>query len=224
MELITQSNNLNDYLECSEVIDCNSLEIQEIAQNLSHEAEDEIDLIKTVYEFVRDEIRHSSDASKDNITCKSFENQRFRMPRNVVSRASDVLKYKHGLCFAKSHLLAAILRNLEIPAGFCYQQLEFESGFGLHGLNAVYVKSIHNWIRLDARGNEGLINAQFSLNEEILAYMVDEGKGEFDFPIVYAEPNKKVVEILKNSQNLDEAIRKVISINWLHELMHIYGL
>lgn len=208
MELITRSNNLNDYLECSEVIDCNNIEIQEIANKLSHNIENEIDLIKTVYEFVRDEIRHSSDAGRNTITW----------------RASDVLKYKHGLCFANSHLLAAILRSLEIPVGFCYQRLEFDVGFGLHGLNAVYIKSIHKWIRLDARGNEGPVNVQFSINSEILAYNVDDGKGEFDFPIIYAEPNKKVIDILKNSQNLDEAIGKVINVNWHQELMYIYGL
>lgn len=208
MELITRSNNLNDYLECSEVIDCNNIEIQEIANKLNRDIENEIDLIKTVYEFVRDEIRHSSDAGKNTVTWK----------------ASDVLKYKHGLCFANSHLLAAILRSLEIPVGFCYQRLEFDVGFGLHGLNAVYIKSIHKWIRLDARGNEGPVNAQFSINSEILAYNVDDGKGEFDFPIIYAEPNKKVIDILKNSQNLDEAIGKVINVNWHQELMYIYGL
>lgn len=208
MELITESNNLNDYLECSEVIDCNEYEIQEIAKNLSQGIENEMDLIKTVYEFVRDEIRHSSDVGENTITWK----------------ASDVLKYKHGLCFANSHLLAAILRSLEIPVGFCYQQLEFDQGFGLHGLNAVYIKSLHKWVRLDPRGNENGINAQFSIDEEILAYKVNEEKGEFDFPIVYAEPDKKIIEILKNNHNLDEAIQEMISINWLPELMHIYGL
>jgi len=199
MEFITQSNNLNDYLECSEVIDCNNLEIQGIASNLSQGAENEIELVKSTYEFVRDEIRHSSDAGKSNVTCK----------------ASDVLKYKHGLCFANSHLLAAILRALDIPTGFCYQKLEFDVGFGLHGLNAVFIKSIHKWIRLDARGNEGPVNAQFSLDKEILAYPVDEEKGEVDFLTIYSEPNEKVIEILEGSRSLTEAVEKIISTDWL---------
>jgi len=199
MEFITQSNNLNDYLECSEVIDCNNLEIQGIASNLSQGAENEIELVKSTYEFVRDEIRHSSDAGKSNVTCK----------------ASDVLKYKHGLCFANSHLLAAILRALDIPTGFCYQKLEFDVGFGLHGLNAVFIKSIYKWIRLDARGNEGPVNAQFSLDKEILAYPVDEEKGEFDFLTIYPEPNEKVIEILRGSRSLTEALEKIISTDWL---------
>ena len=202
MELLMQSNNLDDYLECSEVIDCNSLEIQEISKKLSHEAVNEIDLIKTIYEFVRDEIRHSVDIGENTVTWKAF----------------DVLKYKHGLCFANSHLLGALLRSLSIPTGFCYQKLEFDSGFGLHGLNAVFIKSINKWIRLDARGNENGINSQFSIHKEILAYTVNEDKGEVDFPVIYVEPNKKVIEILKNSQNLNEAIRKVINTNWLQEL------
>ncbi|MDI6724652.1 MAG: transglutaminase family protein [Methanobacterium sp.] len=199
MEFITQSNNLNDYLECSEVIDCNNLEIQGIASNLSQGAENEIELVKSTYEFVRDEIRHSSDAGKSNVTCK----------------ASDVLKYKLGLCFGNSHLLAAILRALDIPTGFCYQKLEFDVGFGLHGLNAVFIKSIHKWIRLDARGNEGPVNAQFSLDKEILAYPVDEEKGEVDFLTIYSEPNEKVIEILEGSRSLTEAVEKIISTDWL---------
>ncbi len=224
MELITESNNFNDYLECGEVIDCKNPEIQEIANKLSYGIDNELELIKTVYEFVRDEIRHSSSAGEKTVTWKAFENRSFSMPQNVVFRASDVLKYKHGLCFANSHLLAAILRNLEIPTGFCYQKLEFDHGFGLHGLNAVYIKSIHKWIRLDARGNENGIDAQFSLDKERLAYLVNEEKGEFNFPIIFSKPNNKVVEILKNSHNLDEAIQKVISVNWFQELMYIYGL
>ena len=37
--------------------------------------------------------------------------------------ASQVLSAGHGICFAKSHLLAAILRCKSVPAGFCYQKL-----------------------------------------------------------------------------------------------------
>ncbi|MGB9936521.1 MAG: transglutaminase-like domain-containing protein [Methanobacterium sp.] len=208
MELITQSNNLNDYMECSEIINCNNIEIQKIGENLSQGIVNEIALIKNVYEFVRDEIGHSVDAGKNIITYN----------------ASDVLKEGHGLCFGKSHLLAAILRSLDIPAGFCYQQLEFDLGFGLHGLNAVYIKSLHKWIRLDPCGNENGINAQFSLDKEILAYKVNEEKGEFDFPIIYDRPNERIIDILKNSENLDGAIEKVVSTNWLYELMQIGGI
>ena len=205
MELITQSNNLDDYLACSEVIDCNNIEIRKTANDLVCSVNDEIEIVKNVYEFVRDDISHSMDIGSDK----------------VIYKSSDILKFKHGLCFANAHLLAALLRSLDIPTGFCYQKLEFDEGLGLHGLNAVFIKSINKWIRLDARGNENGINAQFSINKEILAYPVNKDKGETDFPIIYTEPNKKVIEILKNSKNLNEAIQKVININWLQELMYI---
>jgi transglutaminase-like putative cysteine protease len=124
------------------------------------------------------------------------------------------LKYKHGLCFAKSHLLAAILRNLGIPTGFCYQKLQFDDQLGLHGLNGVFIKSIDKWIRLDARGNENGINAVFSLEKEFLAYSPRVEKGEVDFLNLYAEPNEKVIQILENSLNLTEALENVFNTNW----------
>ena len=139
----------------------------------------------------------------------------FRIPQNVVLKASDVLKYKHGLCFANSHLLAAILRYLEVPTGFCYQKLEFDGKFGLHGLNAVFIKSLNKWIRLDARGNENGINARFSIDEEYLAYLPEEEKNEVDFKVIYAEPDKRVVELLGLSRNLMEAFDKLFNTSWL---------
>jgi len=36
----------------------------------------------------------------------------------VTCKASDVLIYGTGYCYAKSHLLAALLRANAIPAGF----------------------------------------------------------------------------------------------------------
>ncbi len=38
-----------------------------------------------------------------------------------------------------------------------------ESPVVIHGLNAIYLKSINKWIRLDSRGNKPDVNAQFSL-------------------------------------------------------------
>lgn len=133
----------------------------------------------------------------------------------IMCCASDVLKYKHGLCFANSHLLAAILRYLGVPTGFCYQKLEFDGKFGLHGLNAVFIKSLNKWIRLDARGNENGINAQFSIDKEYLAYLPEEEKNEVDFKVIYTEPDKRVVEILGQSRNLIEALDRIFNTNWL---------
>lgn len=138
LQLIPETNDLNKYLNSSDFIDYEDIDIQKTAVILSKDIKGEIKVIKTVYEFVRDDISHSMDIDSEFITVK----------------ASDVLKYKQGLCFAKSHLLAAILRFLKIPTGFCYQKLEFEEGFGLHGLNAVFIRVLDKWIRLDSRGNK----------------------------------------------------------------------
>lgn len=199
MQLNPETSNMARYLASSKIIDFENLDIQKTAVYLSKDIEDEIQLIKTVYEFVRDEISHSMDIGSNEVTY----------------RASDVLKYKQGLCFANSHLLAALLRYLGVPTGFCYQKLEFDGKFGLHGLNAVFIKSIDRWIRLDARGNENGINARFSIDEEYLAYLPEEEKNEVDFKVIYAEPDKRVVEILGQSRNLNEALDKIFNTNWI---------
>lgn len=198
LQLIPETNDLNKYLNSSDFIDYEDIDIQKTAVILSKDIKGEIKVIKTVYEFVRDDISHSMDIDSEFITVK----------------ASDVLKYKQGLCFAKSHLLAAILRFLKIPTGFCYQKLEFEEGFGLHGLNAVFIRVLDKWIRLDSRGNKRGIDAQFSLDKEILAYTPRPENGEIDYPIIYPLPNRRVLEILKESENLTKAVEKVNETEW----------
>ena len=71
----------------------------------------------------------------------------------VTCRASEVLAERTGFCYAKSHLLAVLLRANEIPAGFCYQRLSVNDDgapYCLHGLNAVYLDD-YGWYRIDAR-------------------------------------------------------------------------
>src|SRR5216683_783179 len=60
-----------------------------------------------VFRFVRDEVAHSCDVQA----------------RRVTRTASDVLAYREGICYAKSHLAAALLRAAGIPSGICYQRL-----------------------------------------------------------------------------------------------------
>ncbi|MBI2949982.1 MAG: hypothetical protein HYY23_20300 [Verrucomicrobia bacterium] len=46
------------------------------------------------------------------------------------------MEHRAGFCYAKSHLLAALLRARGIPAALCYQRLAFDaagSAFCLHG-------------------------------------------------------------------------------------------
>ncbi|HEY8909382.1 MAG TPA: transglutaminase-like domain-containing protein [Desulfosporosinus sp.] len=192
MDLILETNNLEDYLKSSEIIDYDNETIKEIARQLSEEIEDEVETIRTAYNFVRDNVHHSADINGQIVTCK----------------ASEVLREKQGICYAKSHLLAAILRSLGIPTGFCYQKLilddEIKPWIILHGLNAIYIKSLRKWIRVDARGNKDGVSAEFSLNVEKLAFPVRKEFGEKDEPVIYVNPNINVVQVLIDSKTIEE--------------------
>lgn len=183
---------LNEYLKEDSVIDYKNEIINKLADTLYQESVNEIEYIRKVYEFVRDNISHSADINEDVITCS----------------ASEVLAAKHGICFAKSHLLAALLRCKSIPTGFCYQKLilddETTPVLIYHGLNGVYVSEYKKWIRLDARGNKEGVNAQFSLDEEYLAFPIRTEKGEEDGLIIYPNPNKNVLEQMKKYKTRTE--------------------
>lgn len=196
-EFTLETENFEDFLSNSEIVDLENEFIKDIAFSLSNGVKDEIDLAKKAYEYVRDNIAHSCDINGEIVTCK----------------ASDVLRHRQGICYAKSHLLAAILRCLGIPAGFCYQILilsdEDNPCLGIHGLNAIYLRSIGKWIRVDARGNKEGVKAEFSLEQEKLAFPVRKELGEEDILIIYAFPNKNVIKSLTTSKSVDELIENL---------------
>ena len=119
----------------------------------------------------------------------------------ITCSASEVLQAGHGICFAKSHLLVALLRCKEIPSGFCYQKLILDDDTApvliYHGLIGVYIKELNKWVRLDARGNKEGVNAQFSIEEERLAFPIRPELGEVDDYTVYPNPDEKVLERLQ---------------------------
>ena len=170
MKLSLYASKTEDYLTCDEIVDFDNPKICRLSQSLFEQSNSELDFIKRAYEFVRDEISHSADADKDEVTCS----------------ASEVLAAGHGICFAKSHLLAAILRSRGVPAGFCYQKLILDDDTApvliYHGLNGVYLKDLDTWVRLDARGNKPGVNAQFSTEFEQLAFPVRTEKGIVEKP------------------------------------------
>ncbi|MFC0211565.1 transglutaminase family protein [Paenibacillus chartarius] len=175
----------------TEEVDFSHLSIKEKAAELYSESlSGEVGFVKKAYEFVRDEISHSWDIQSSRIT----------------SKASEVLYFKEGICYAKSNLLCAILRSRGIPAGFCYQRLTLgdtpDTGYCIHALNAVFLKSEEKWIRLDARGNKVGVNADFSLTDEKLAFAVREEYKEIDYKTIYTLPNPKTVTALKQSTDL----------------------
>lgn len=184
MNLILDCNNMNDYLQKTSFVDYDHYSIQFLANKLKKESHSQIECISKAYEYVRDQIAHSADVMENQITFK----------------ASEVLEAKHGICFAKSNLLAALLRCLKVPTGFCYQRLILDDKkypyLVLHGLNGVYIEELGKWIRLDARGNKPEVCAHFSLYEEKLAFPVRKDLGEEDIPIIFSNPNQNVIDAL----------------------------
>lgn len=141
--------------------------------------------------FVRDGIEHSADFQRNPVTLS----------------ASEVLENRTGFCYAKSHLLAALLRANGIMAGLCYQRLLFDTTgqpYGLHGLNAVYLPG-HGWYRIDARGNKQGVDTRFEPPVEHLAY-IPQRPGEGDLPGIFPEPLPVVVEALTRCRTWDEVL------------------
>ena len=208
MELITKAENFQEYLEVSEYINHNHVKVMIVANYIMETImkdmnegkameylDPEIEYASRAFRFVRDEISHSNDAGR----------------KELCLRASDVLDKRTGLCFGKSHLLCALLRASGIPAGLCYQYLRLDenddaSPLILHGLNAVYFESLGKWIRLDARGNKEGVDAQFSVDEEKLAFPVRPGLGETDLPFIFPRPDIGVIGKLLLSKTAQEAM------------------
>lgn len=178
---------MEEYLAVSKYINWNDSSILSIADEFMLKFADENSLIKAIYEFVRDEIKHSWDVQD----------------KRVTKSATEVLELGVGICWAKANLLAALLRACGIPVGICYQRLTLgdvqETGFCIHALNAVYINSLDRWIRLDAGGNKTGVDAQFDLEQERLAFPVRKDLGEVDYGIVYANPSDKLMQVLEEN-------------------------
>lgn len=179
-----QFDEIGAYLEASALIDFEHPAIA--AWAAAHEASgrSDADIVQEAFEFVRDGIAHSWDIQ----SCR------------VTARASDVLEHREGICYAKSHLLAALLRRQKIPAGVCYQRLTLgdtpDTGYCIHALNTVFLPSLGRWIRLDARGNKPGVDAWFSPDAEQLAFAVRPEMGECDYWVNYAVPHPEIAATL----------------------------
>ena len=154
---------MQNYLQYTEIIDYDHPAVVAEAKRLAEGLHDDTAIAKRCFEYVRDEIRHSGDAKDEITTCK----------------ASEVLEHRTGWCYAKSHLLAALLRANGIPTGFSYQRLscsEYKPG----------------------------VDAQFDPPHEKLAFEV--GEDEFDLSGNYAEPLAEVVEALQTYKSYEEMV------------------
>lgn len=179
------------YLRATDIINWQHSAVLALARQLADESTHPAETVKRCFEWVRDEIKHSSDFQLNPVTCT----------------ASEVLAERTGFCYAKSHLLAALLRANEIPAGLCYQRLSIEgetAPFCLHGLNAVWLSDI-GWYRFDPRGNKPGVNAQFTPPVEQLAFSIHT-VGEADLPEIWPDPLPVVIDALRTCKTYDELL------------------
>lgn len=184
--------NLTAFLALTEVVDWKNPKVQFKAGELTSGCQNDAEKARWIFEWVRDEIKHSHDHSLNPVTCS----------------ASEVLEYGTGFCFAKSHLLVALLRASGIPGGFCYQRKKDREGYYyLHGYCAAHLKGI-DWYRLDARGNKAGVNAQFKPPVEKLAYVIQQ-EGEWDDPRVRPEPLREVVQALRTFPTWDQLLENI---------------
>jgi transglutaminase-like putative cysteine protease len=189
---------LDVYLAVSEYIDFAHPIVAEKAAQLASGTSDDIAIAKRCFEFVRDEIRHSWDFKMNPVTC----------------RASDVLIHRTGYCYAKSHLLAALLRANHIPAGLCYQRLTVGTDgppYCLHGLNAVYLEQ-YGWYRVDARGNKPGVTASFTPPIEQLAFSISHDQ-ERNFTNIWAEPLSPVIHALTQNSTIEQVYENLPDFN-----------
>jgi transglutaminase-like putative cysteine protease len=187
------SNHL-DYLSSTNIVDWQHPDVRALAADLGTGQRDQASIARECYEWVRDEIQHSMDFGRSELTCK----------------ASEVLAHRTGFCYAKSHLLAALLRANDIPAGFCYQRLSidgFGAPFSLHGLNAVWLSEF-GWYRIDPRGNKLGVNAQFTPPFKQLAFPIQFAE-EFELSGVLPEPLPVVVDALTRYTTAEELAKNL---------------
>lgn len=197
MQYVVQRGDLSDYLAETPEVDHGAPLIRSKAKGLFSVCRSEEAVVQTAFVFVRDFIAHSVDIGSSR----------------VIRRATDVLRYGEGTCYAKSMLLAALLRCARIPTGFCYQRIARDGdaarGHYLHALNAVYLAGPKAWARLDARGCDNGSKAEFLPGDplrEQLAYVVRPELGEKEYPTIYAAPLPCTLEVLRRYRDCEEML------------------
>ncbi|MCL6297857.1 transglutaminase domain-containing protein [Streptomyces kronopolitis] len=178
MRLIQNSPDIAAYLAASAAIDHDHPDVRATAAALAADAPDAYAYAEAAFTFVRDAIAHSADTGDPRVTW----------------RASDVLARRTGICHAKAHALAALLRARGTPTALCYQRFEV-----VHGLVAVRLPGTERWVRQDPRGNKPGVDAQFRLDREQLAFPVRPECNELDYPVLFAEPHPVVLQCLREA-------------------------
>lgn len=174
------------YLASDDIVNFDAPEVRSLAHSLA--SDDRVETARRCFVFVRDQVEHSSDFQRSPTTCS----------------ASEVLRARTGFCYAKSHLLVALLRANGLSAGFSYQRLTVDGRtppFCLHGLVSVELPHL-GWYAIDARGNRKDVTAQFEPPHERLAFAIVHD-GERDFAPIFPRPLASVVDCLRTHATWD---------------------
>ncbi len=180
---------MKEFLRPTSAIDSDAAAVIALAAELAGDSADDEEVARRCFLWVRDNVRHSSDCGIPAVTCS----------------ASEVLEQRVGFCFAKSHLLAALLRARGIPAALCYQRLALDengTAFCLHGLVTVFLQR-HGWYRTDPRGDKPGIITDFCPPTERLAF-TPSLPGETDIDTRFADALPSVIATLRSCRNADE--------------------
>ncbi len=123
---------MNDYLKETRMLDYSNKEIQKLIAQKKWQSLSKEEALKSVYNFVRDEIKFGYNISDD-------------IP------ASQVLKDSLGQCNTKSTLLMALLRALEIPNRLHGSLVNKELQKGIiSGLRYYFAPKniVHSWVEV----------------------------------------------------------------------------
>jgi transglutaminase-like putative cysteine protease len=140
-------------LEPTACVDCGTSNVKERAAKLTARHRKERDKVRSIFDFVRDEIRYNfaPDVSR---------------PKHFT--ASHTLEIGNGFCMQKAALFAALCRASGVPARLSYQsiidymikgqflELMGKNSLRHHGMNAVHLDG--RWILVDCTLDRTLVD------------------------------------------------------------------
>lgn len=184
-----------DFLAADEYVDYDSPVIAKKAGDLFSGLSSDVARTEAAFNFVRDEILHIFDTGEDIITVK----------------ASDVLTKGRGICHTKSILLAAFLRYVKIPSGFCFERITLadddSEGYCVHCFNAAFVNG--RWVFLDTGVNKYGINAEFSPDRPVFAFIPRPQYDEYFWNGIHARPQHATMLMLENAKTREDIFNNI---------------
>jgi len=141
------------YLKPTFFIDSDSEIIINLAKKLTNDIDQDLERVKVLYEYVRDEFLYTLD--------------NFQMTNPSGYKASDTIQEKRGFCITKSIVLIALLRSINIPARLHFadiinhrspdhlQKIMGTKVFIYHGYVEFYLSN--TWVKLNPAFNKALV-------------------------------------------------------------------